>query len=62
MSLIFCCFERLTRCLLATRPPVPVVANVVGDTTPEPSPQFQGGLLPVEPVGPPGSPGQERPG
>ncbi len=62
MSLIFCFFERRIRIFLATTAPVPVVARKGRYTTPEPSPQFQGGLLPVQPVGPPGSHRLERPG
>lgn len=52
LSLIFCFCERLTRLVLATRAPVPGGTDVMRDTAPEPSPRLQGGLFPVEPVGP----------
>ncbi len=47
MSLIFCFFERRIRILLAMSAPVSVVARRGRHTSPEPSSQFQGGLLPV---------------
>jgi len=60
LSLIFCFRDRRTFDFLATTSPVSVVGYVVGDTTAEPSSQFKGGLLPVEPMSPPGGPRLER--
>ena len=47
MSLIFCFFERRIPIFLATTHPVPVVTRRGRHTSPEPSSQLQGGLLPV---------------
>ena len=47
LSLIFCFFERRIPIFLATTHPVPVVTRRGRHTSPEPSSQLQGGLLPV---------------